>query len=44
MSLAEIVAWTLFSVFIGWLAIVLWATLRTVRDEAQREATRRESG
>ena len=44
MSLAEIVAWALFTVFIGWLAVVLWATMRTVREEARRDAVRRGSG
>lgn len=42
MSLVEIVAWALFTVLIGWLGVVLWATLRTVHHEA-REATRRDS-
>jgi len=28
MSLAEVVAWVMFAVLIGWLAIVLYATFR----------------
>ena len=40
MSLAEIVAWALFTVFIGWLAVVLWATLRTARRRGAGEGGR----
>ena len=41
MSLAEVVAWVMLAVLIGWLAIVLYATFRQVDGEA-REAARRD--
>lgn len=40
MTLAELVAWAMFAVLIAWLGLVLWATFRTLDDEARetREA------
>ena len=39
MSLAAIVAWAMFAVLIGWLGMVLFATIRTLDGEV-REAGR----
>jgi hypothetical protein len=41
MSLAAIVAWVMFAVLIGWLGMVLYATLRTIDGEL-RDANGRE--
>jgi hypothetical protein len=35
MSLAEVVAWAMFAVLIGWLGIVLWATFKTLDGETR---------
>ena len=40
MSLAAFVAWIMFAVLIGWIAIVLCATFRQL-DGERREAERR---
>jgi hypothetical protein len=41
MSLAELVAWAMFALLIGWLGTVLYATFRTldgeVRDASERD-------
>jgi hypothetical protein len=42
MSLAELVAWAMFAVLIGWLGIVLLATFRQVDGEAKAKRERRE--
>jgi hypothetical protein len=47
MSAAELVAWVMFAVLIGWLGMVLYATFRTLDGEvreAGRERERREGG
>jgi hypothetical protein len=41
MSLAGLVAWAMFAVVIGWLAIVLYATFRQLDGEAREAAKRR---
>lgn len=41
MNAAEIVAWVMFAVLIGWLGMVLYATFRTLDGEV-REAGRAE--
>ena len=41
MSLAELVAWAMFAVLIGWLGFVLYATLRQLDGET-RELHRRD--
>ena len=41
MGLAELVAWAMFAVLIGWLGMVLFATFRTLDGEV-REAGRLE--
>jgi hypothetical protein len=38
MSVAEIVAWAMFAILIGWLGMVLYATFRTLDGEV-REAS-----
>jgi hypothetical protein len=40
MSLAGLVAWVMFAVLIGWLAIVLLATFRQLDGEVRRAAER----
>jgi hypothetical protein len=35
MELAQIVAWAMFVVLIGWIGVVLWATLLQVGDESR---------
>lgn len=35
MSLAMLVAWLMLAALIGWIAIVLYATLRTLEGEAR---------
>ncbi len=40
MSLAELIAWIMFAVLIGWLAIVLFATFRQLDGEAREAADR----
>jgi hypothetical protein len=44
MSVAELVAWAMFALLIGWLGMVLYATFRTldgeVRDVGQSEPDR----
>jgi hypothetical protein len=40
-SLAVIVAWTMFAVLIGWLAVVLWSTFRTLEGETREARERR---
>lgn len=35
MSLAELVAWAMFAVLIGWLGVVLWATFKTLDGETR---------
>ena len=37
MTLAELVAWAMFAVLIGWLSIVLYATFRQLDGEARRK-------
>jgi hypothetical protein len=48
MSAAELVAWAMFAVLIGWLGMVLYATFRTmdgeVREAAGSERDRGEGG
>jgi hypothetical protein len=41
MSLAMLVAWVMLAALIGWIAIVLYATLRTLDGEAREAASRR---
>ena len=44
MSAAELVAWVMFAVLIGWLGMVLYATFHTldgeVKDAARRDGDR----
>lgn len=40
MSLADVVAWVMFAVLIGWLGIVLYATFRQLDGEAKEAAKR----
>ena len=40
MNLADLVAWVMFAVLIGWLAIVLYATFRQLDGEAKEAAQR----
>jgi len=42
MSLADLVAWAMFAVLIGWLGVVLWATFRTLDGEARAKQADRE--
>ena len=35
MELADLVAWVMLALLIGWIAIVLWATMRQVDSEAR---------
>ena len=35
MGLAELVAWVMLALLIGWVAIVLWATAVQIDDEAR---------
>jgi hypothetical protein len=44
MSLAAIVAWTMFAVLIGWLGMVLYATFHTLDGELREASDERESG
>jgi hypothetical protein len=41
MGLAELVAWAMFAVLIGWLGWVLWATFRQLEVESREEALER---
>ena len=41
MSLAVLVAWVMLAALIGWIAIVLYATLRTLDGETREAASRR---
>ena len=43
MSVAELVAWAMFAVLIGWLGIVLYATFRTLDGEVRALTKNRES-
>ncbi len=38
MSLAEVVAWAMFAVLIGWLGMVLYSTFRTLEGEVRDAA------
>jgi hypothetical protein len=38
-SVAELVAWAMFAVLIGWLGMVLYATFRTLDGELREAAT-----
>ena len=42
MTLAELVAWAMFAVLIGWLGVVLWTTFRTLDGEAEELRRRRD--
>jgi hypothetical protein len=42
MGLAELVAWAMFAVLIGWLAVVLWATFHQLDGEAKARHERGE--
>ena len=44
MSLAEVVAWAMFALLIGWLGMVLYATFRTLDGEVREASTERDRG
>jgi hypothetical protein len=35
MAIADLVAWVMLALLIGWVAIVLWATVVQIDDEAR---------
>jgi hypothetical protein len=42
MSFAMLVAWVMLAALIGWIAIVLYATLRTLEGETREKSRERE--
>ena len=44
MSLAMLVAWAMLAALIGWIAIVLYATVRTLDGEVRQAASERRRG
>lgn len=44
MSVAEVVAWAMFALLIGWLGMVLYATFRTLDGEVREVGTERDRG
>lgn len=41
MSLADLVAWVMLAVLIGWLGLVLYATFKQINGEAREAAKRK---
>jgi len=41
MTLAEVVAWVVFTLIIAWLGLIIYATLRQVDGEVREAAKRR---
>ena len=44
MSVAEVVAWAMFALLIGWLGMVLYATFRTLDGEVREAGSEHDRG